>query len=171
MAIGGPAFPVRTPAGDNLWLHRALVAARPGDVLVIDTQGGEEFGYWGEVMATAAVAAGIAGLVIAGGVRDVVALTALGLPTFAIGPCIRGTVKDPDGDGAISVPITIGTIAIEPGDLIVGDDDGVVAIPQAAANAAIAAAADRDRKEIDILAQLRAGMTTIDIYNLPGAKT
>ncbi len=168
MLVAGPAFTVRMPAGDNLWLHRALRSVRPGDVLVVDTQGGEEFGYWGEVMATAAVTAGVAGLVITGGVRDIMALKALGLPTFATGACIRGTGKDPDGDGALGVSIAIGDVMVRPRDLVVGDADGVVVIPAARASAAIAAAADRDREEASILERLRAGASTMEIYNLPG---
>lgn len=167
LIISGPAFPVRCPAGDNLWLHRAIYAAAPGEVIVADTGAGVEFGYWGEVMAVAAAVRGIAGLVITGGVRDSVRLGEIGFPTFAGAICIRGTGKDPAGDGAIGAPITIGDVRIERGDFIFGDADGVVALPAALAPAIAAKARQRDVDETDIMRRLRDGESTISIFKLP----
>ena len=167
MHAAGRALPVRSPVGDNLWLHRAIALAAPGDMLVIDAGAGEGFGYWGEIMATAAQARGIAGLVITGGVRDSLRLIALGLPTFSTGVAIRGTGKDPHGDGAVGEPVRIGEIVVRRGDLIVGDADGVFAIPAARALEAIDAAERRDAGEQDYLRRIAAGETTIDIYRLP----
>lgn len=165
--VYGRAFPVACPAGDNLHLHHAIYAARPGDVLVVDTAGGTEFGYWGEIMAEAARVRGLAGLIITGGVRDRARLVEMGFPVFAEHCCIRGTEKNPKSPGAIGKPIRIGGVRIEPGDLILGDDDGIVVLPQAQAAAIVAAAARRDAEEVRILERLRAGETTLQIYGLP----
>jgi len=166
MRLCGRALPVRCPAGDNLWIHRALAAAQPGDVLVVDTGGGVDFGYWGEIMATAAVARGVAGLIITGGVRDSLALIALGLPTFSACVSIRGTVKNPKGDGAVGEPVRIGEVVVRQGDLVFGDADGVVALAPDIAQAATPAAAGRDADEVGILEQVRAGALTLDVYKL-----
>ena len=164
MRLAGPALPVRCPPGDNLWIHRALAEARPGDVLVVDCGPGDEFGYWGEVMGTAAIARGVAGLVISGGVRDSLALIRLGLPTFSGRICIAGTGKDPAGDGAVGEPVRIGGVVIRKGDLVVGDADGVLVLSPEEAARAIPDARERDAKEAGILEQVRAGALTLDVY-------
>jgi 4-hydroxy-4-methyl-2-oxoglutarate aldolase len=170
MRISGPALPVLSPPGDNLWLHWALDAAQPGDVIVVAFGEGpdpDEFGHWGEVMAVAAQQRRVAGLVIAGGVRDVHRLKELGFATFASSTCIRGTAKDPAGIGAIGNPVHIGDTTIGHGDLVVADDDGVVVIPKSRAEVALAAAEKREHEEKDIFRRLAAGESTTDIYNLP----
>ncbi|MEV5776755.1 dimethylmenaquinone methyltransferase [Streptomyces antimycoticus] len=167
MHVEGPTFPVRMPAGDNLWLHRAVYAASPGDILVIDCGGGFEFGYFGEVLAEAARARGLAGLVIHGGVRDARRLAEIGWPVFAERVCIRGTSKDPHGDGGLGEPITIGDVEIRLGDLVVADTDGVVCIPADRADEVRAASAARDKAEHHYIRRLRAGESTIAVYGLP----
>ncbi len=167
MRVVGRAYPVRSPGGDNLWLHRAICAAAAGDVLVVATGGATEFGYWGEVMTRAAQQRQLGGLVIEGGVRDAAALIEAGFPVFAAAVCIRGTVKDPQGDGALGEPATIGGVTVRAGDLVMGDADGVCVVPAAGAGAAVRSAHDRDRAEQDIFARLARGETTIDIYKLP----
>ncbi|WP_340384464.1 RraA family protein [Streptomyces sp. SS7] len=162
--LAGPAFPVASPPGDNLWIHRAVYAAEPGDVLVVDVGGGTEFGYWGEILSTAALARGLAGLVISGGVRDRDALADLGLPVFATGLCIRGTGKDFDAVGSLGERVRIGEVFIERGDLVVGDADGVVVIPRADAEAVVKAGAERDAKEAALMRRIRAGERTLDLY-------
>jgi 4-hydroxy-4-methyl-2-oxoglutarate aldolase len=117
-------------------------------------------------MATSALAQGVAGLVITGGVRDSLALIVLGLPTFSGRICIRGTGKDPSGDGAVGEPVFIGSIMINRGDLVIGDADGVLVLPAGSAEAAVAAARERDDKEVDILKRVRAGQPTLEVYNL-----
>ena len=166
MRLCGPALPVRCPPGDNLWIHRALAMAAPHEVLVVSVGAGIAFGYWGEIMATAAMARGLAGLVTTGGVRDVLALKKLGLPTFAASICIRGTGKDPAGDGAIGEPISIGEITVSRGDLVFGDADGVVVLSPEQARAAVPASIEREAKEATILERVRAGALTLDVYNL-----
>jgi 4-hydroxy-4-methyl-2-oxoglutarate aldolase len=166
MRVHGPALPVRCPPGDNLWIHRALDEAHLGDVLVVDCGPGDEFGYWGEIMATAAITRGVAGLVITGGVRDSRDLIALGLPTFAGRVCIQGTVKNSQGDGAVGEPVRIGAAMIRKGDLIVGDADGVLVLSPEVAAWAVPSARDRDAKEKTIIAQIKAGASTLEVYNL-----
>lgn len=168
--LSGPAFPVKSPPGDNLWLHRAIYRAAPGDVLVVDA-GDAEYGAWGEVMALAAQVRGIAGLVIATGVRDSQRMVEMGFPVFASQIAIRGTGKDPDGAGTLNQPITLGNVTINPGDWVLGDADGVVVIPASRTAEIIDKAEGRDDAEQAIFARLRAGDSTIAIYNLPGGET
>jgi 4-hydroxy-4-methyl-2-oxoglutarate aldolase len=163
----GRALPVACPSGDNLFLHHAICAAVQGDVLVVDTAGGKEFGYWGEIMAEASRARGLAGLVITGGVRDSTRMIEMGFPVFCERVCIRGTRKNPQARGAIGPPIRIGDVNIEASDLVFGDADGVVVLPRAKAAEIVRAAAQRDCDEVKILERLRAGETSVSIYNLP----
>ena len=164
MRIAGPAITVDIPAGDNLWIHRALYAAQPGDILVVSTSGGIEWGYWGDILNTAAIAQKLGGLVIDGGVRDSAALVTMGFPVFSNGLCINGTIKGYEATAWIRQPIRIGNVVVQHGDLIVGDRDGVVALPAAAVPAALNAGASRERDEADKIARIRAGERTIDIY-------
>lgn len=164
MRVCGPALTVHSPGGDNLWLHRALDVARPGDVMVVYASGVYEHGYWGEIMATMAQARGVAGLVIDGGVRDSTLLAEMGFPVFSRGLCIRGTGKDFGAQGWINHPIRLGEVTVDGGDLIVGDADGVVAIPRARAAEVIGKSVQREADEAEILARLRAGESTLDVY-------
>ena len=166
MYVNAPAFTVRLAPGDNLGLHRAILAAEPGQVLIADTGGHLEYGYWGEILNEAAMARDLAGLVIDGGVRDVGRLRAAGLPVFAAGICIRGTVKDPTSAISLSTTIRIGEVAIRPGDVVVGDTDGVVVIPAAEADDVLRASTDRDAREEAIIGRVRAGEPTLRIYGL-----
>lgn len=166
MHVAGRALPVRCPVGDNLWIHRALEQAAADDVLVVDAGAGSQFGYWGEVMATMAIARGVAGFVISGGVRDSLRLVELGFATFATGTAIHGTAKNVAGDGAVGEAIRIGEVVIRRGDLVVGDADGVFACPAGEAEALAARAVQRDRDELEIIRRLEGGASTIEIYGL-----
>ncbi|MGW5151503.1 4-carboxy-4-hydroxy-2-oxoadipate aldolase/oxaloacetate decarboxylase [Rhodococcus koreensis] len=165
--VHGPAFPVLCPGGDNLWLHRAVAEADPGDVLVVQTTSADEYGYWGEILSEAARARGLSGLVIDGGVRDLGALDRVGFPVFSSSICIKGTVKDPDGPGRLGGPIRIGDVRIERGDLIVGDEDGVVAIPRQRWPEVLESSREREDKESKVIAKIRSGASTLDLYSLP----
>lgn len=167
MYLHAPAMPVRVSTGDNLWLHRAVYAAQPGEVLVVDTGGRDEYGYWGEILAEAAIARGLAGLVITGGVRDSSRLRQLGLPTFSGCVSIQGTAKDPAAPGTRGEPVTIGPVRIARGDIVIGDADGVVVIARADAAAVMRASEERDAKEAKVIERLRAGESTLAIYDLP----
>ena len=163
--ICGTAITVHSPGGDNLWLHRALVLAQPGDVLVVYTNGIYEHGYWGEVMTTAAKVRGLAGLVIDAAVRDAELLERIGFPVFSRGLSIRGTGKDYGAIGWINEPVLIGNVTVNAGDLIVGDRDGVVAIPRARAADVVQKAAKREADEAAICRRIEAGETTMQIYD------
>ncbi|SDB90542.1 4-carboxy-4-hydroxy-2-oxoadipate aldolase/oxaloacetate decarboxylase [Paraburkholderia lycopersici] len=163
--ICGTAVTVHSPGGDNLWLHRAIALAQPGDVLVVYTNGVYEHGYWGEVMTTAAKVRGLAGLVIDGAVRDADLLESIGFPVFSRGLSIRGTGKDYGAIGWINEPVRIGNVTVCAGDLIVGDRDGVVAIPRARAAEVVARGAQREADEATICKRIETGETTMQIYN------
>lgn len=164
MKLAGPAFTVHVPTGDNLWIHRALYAAQPGDVLVVTTSYGVEWGYWGDILNEAAIARKLGGLVIDGGVRDTAGLAAMPFPVFSHGVCIRGTIKGFDAQAWIRQPVLIGEVAVRQGDLIVGDRDGVVAIPADQVVETLAAGERREADEQAKIERIRAGERTIDIY-------
>jgi len=162
MKVCGTAYPVKTMPCDNTILHRAYAYAKPGDVLVVDCSGYYEAGYWGDLMSLGAKTQGIAGLVIDGCVRDADDIEAMGFPIFSRGLCIKGTGKH--GDGTLNEPIILGNWTINPGDVIVGDRDGVVVVPQDKALDTIAKAQAREEKEEGVRKQLLAGKTSIEIY-------
>lgn len=162
--VCGPALTVQSPGGDNLWLHRAIDVAQPGDVLVVHTSGHFDHGYWGEIMSTAAKVRGLAGLVIDGCVRDGQLLEQIGFPVFARGLCIRGTGKDFGARGWINAPVLFEDVTISAGDLIVGDGDGVVRIARENVASVLENARRRDAEEAEILRRLAAGETTLDLY-------
>jgi 4-hydroxy-4-methyl-2-oxoglutarate aldolase len=164
--ICGPTVVVHSPPGDNLWLHYAILVAQPGDVLLVYCEGAYDYGYWGEVMSTAAAARKLGGLVIDGCVRDFTLLQEVGFPVFARGLCIRGTAKDRNAYGAINRKLRIEGLTIEAGDLVIGDNDGVVVVPKQDAASVVEASVARDAKELWICEQLQAGATTLDIYGL-----
>lgn len=128
MRVVGPAVTVKLHPGDNLMAHIGIDVAQPGDVLVIDNRGNEDFGPFGELMGLAAQAKGIAGLVIDGMIRDIAALRRMGFPVFARGSSPNGTNKE--GPGEVNSLISCGGVPVNPGDLVIGDDDGVVVIPK-----------------------------------------
>jgi 4-hydroxy-4-methyl-2-oxoglutarate aldolase len=162
--ICGPAVTVQSPGGDNLWLHRALYVAQPGDVLVVHVSGVHDFGYWGEIMSVAANARKLGGLVIDGCVRDGGILADFGFPIFARGLCIRGTGKDFGARGWINYPTLFDDLCVNAGDLVVGDTDGIVVIPRANAASVVEAAQQRELKEADIMRRIRDGERTLEVY-------
>lgn len=165
MKLCGPAVTVHSPGGDNLWIHRALYVAQPGDVLVVYANEVHEYGYWGEIMSTAAQVRGLGGLVIAGGVRDIDLLERIGFPVFATGLCIRGTGKDALARGWVNHPVLLGDITVHAGDLVLGDRDGVVVIGRERADEVVQAAEQREAKEADVLRRIAAGERTLEVYN------
>lgn len=162
--LAGPALTVDTRPADNLMLHCALLKARPGDVLVVDAKGFLEAGPWGDVLTLAAMKAGIAGLVINGAVRDANAIVGMGFPVFCRGLSIKGTGKNQPGK--VNVPIAIGDVTINPGDIIVGDRDGIAVVPADRVDEVIAASSARERKEDEFRAGLEEGRTTVDLMGL-----
>jgi len=162
MKVYGPAYTVQTMPRDNVLLHRAYAYAKPGDVIVASCSGFYEAGYWGDLMSLGAKTQGIAGLVIDACVRDADDIEALGFPVFSRGLCIRGTTNF--GDGTLNEPIVIGECLIQPGDIIVGDRDGVVVVPQNRIEEAIEKAIAREAREESVREQLRLGKTSLQIY-------
>lgn len=151
----GPAFTVRTAAGDNRAIHLALDAFRPGDVLVIDGGGDTSRALVGEIMAEIAERRGAAGLVIDGAIRDAGTLSRSNFPVFARAAIHRGPYKN--GPGQMGVPVSIGGMIVQPGDIVVGDEDGVVAFPLAVAEELIRAVRQQEAKEEAILQSVRDG--------------
>lgn len=125
--LAGPALTVKARPGDNLMLHYALDIAEPGDVIVVDAGGDLSNALIGEMMVAYAVKRGVAGIVINGAIRDAANIGAGDFPLFAAGISHRGPYKD--GPGEINVPIAIDGMVIEPGDLVIGDDDGLLCVP------------------------------------------
>jgi RraA family protein len=125
--LAGPALTVKTRPGDNLMLHKALDLAEAGDVIVVDGGGDLTNSLMGELMLAHAETRGLAGIVLYGAVRDVAYMRSRRFPVFAAGVTHRGPYKD--GPGEINVPIAIKGMVIHPGDLILGDDDGVLCVP------------------------------------------
>lgn len=144
--VVGPAFTCWTRPGDNLWIHKALEEAAAGDVIVVNGGGDETRALIGELIGIRAKIKGIAGFVIDGAVRDAEGLAQYGMPVFARAITPAGPYKD--GPGMLSTPIAVGGVSVAPGDIIVGDSDGVAVIPQARAEEIlIAARAVQERED------------------------
>jgi 4-hydroxy-4-methyl-2-oxoglutarate aldolase len=169
MKICGRAYTVKGPSGCNLWLHRAIAKAKPGDVLIADVGEDGDYGYWGDIMGTGAMAQGIVGLVIDGCVRDQVELEEMGFAVFSAGLSIKGTAKKFEEAGTLAEAITIGDITINHGDLVLGDNDGLVIVPADQVEDGIQKSAEREAKEEATKARLRGGETSMEIYGWPEA--
>jgi 4-hydroxy-4-methyl-2-oxoglutarate aldolase len=162
-SIAGPALTVRCAHRDNLALHRAIAEAAEGSVLVVDA-GGDAAGYFGEVLTVAALARGIAGLVIDGGVRDTQPIDQRGFPVWARHVAIDRCVKlDP---GEVGGRVTVGGVEIDPGDIVVADADGIVVIPPSSVPTVLEAAEARMAREAELFDRLRVGELTIDLLGL-----
>jgi RraA family protein len=155
----GTAFTVKTRPGDNLLTHKAIDMAAPGDVILVDAGGALDHAIIGEIMTSHARMRGVAGMIIDGAIRDVDAIGASDFPVYACGVTHRGPYKD--GPGEINVTISIAGMVVNPGDIIVGDADGVVAIAQADAERIIALTVAQKDKEESILAAIASG-TPVD---------
>lgn len=164
MRLVGLARTVSLPPGDNLMLHVALAESLDGCVLVADAGGCLDAGPWGEVMTSAAMAAGCLGLIIDGAVRDAERIIALGFPVFSRGLCIRGTTKA--AAGQIKSTVSIGGSTVDDGDLIIGDRDGLVAVPANLLDNALELTRRRSQKEHDLMARLSEGELTLDLLDL-----
>lgn len=172
MTLSGPAFTVHCPAISNLQIHHAVYHARPGDILVVHVSGGVEAGYWGDILNEAALAQKLGGLVIDGGVRDSAGLAKAAFPVFSNGVCIRGTGKDYDATAWLQQPVRMGEVLIQPGDLVVGDRDGVVVLPADRASDFVEAGQRREADETAKIEAIRRGERTLDLYGFAnGAPT
>ena len=153
--LAGVAFTVKTRPGDNLAIHHALELVGAGDVIVVDGGGDETRALVGEIMMTIAEHRGAAGYVIDGAIRDAAELAQSNFPMFARCAIHRGPYKS--GPGEINVPVSIGGSVISPGDIVIGDDDGVVSFPQSIAAELLIKVNAQIKREADMLIEIRAG--------------
>lgn len=161
--IAAPAYPLVCSPGDNLSIHIALERVPRGSVLVVSTSNFVA-GYWGEVLTVAAETAGVVGLVIDGGVRDVAAMSKRRFPVFARGITVRGTVKA--SAPSVGLPMTLSGVPVAAGDLVVADDDGVIIIPAAEAQRTLVAGEARAAKEAEMMKQIAQGVSTLELMGL-----
>ena len=153
--MAGPAFTVKTRPGDNLMIHKALQLVQAGDVLVVDAGGDLTNALIGEIMVGHAAKIGVAGIIINGAIRDAAELRAGSLPVFAAGVTHRGPYKD--GPGEINVPVAIDGMVIEPGDLVLGDEDGILSVPYADVDHILSATQAKQAAEVKMIAEIAAG--------------
>jgi RraA family protein len=151
----GPAFTVKTRPGDNLMVHKALDMADPGDIVVVDGGGDLTNALIGEIMLAQAVRRGLGGMVINGAIRDSAAIRKQDFPVFAAGVTHRGPYKD--GPGEINVPIAIDGMVIEPGDLVIGDDDGILCVPFEQVEVIARATEAKQAAEVRTMEEIAAG--------------
>jgi 4-hydroxy-4-methyl-2-oxoglutarate aldolase len=164
MSLCGPAFTVRCAPRDNLMLQVAIAYAQPGDVIVVSAGEYAEAGSFGDVLANACQAKGIAGLVTDTGVRDTAELRKLGFPVFSYSVSIKGTVKETISP--LAEPVLIGGELVRPGDVIRGDADGLVVVRREDLTDAIRLSQEREEAEAVYIAAYRAGRDVIDVSNL-----
>lgn len=162
--VAGTALTVSAPPADNLVVHKAVTLASPGDVIVVDAKGYAEAAIWGELLSLSAQAHDIAGTVVDGAVRDLDDLDELGYPVYARSVCPRPPEKC--GAGAINVPVTCGGRTVEPGDIVVGDRDGVAVIPPAQAADVRSAAEAKLQREANLQAEAKSGTYLYDTLDL-----
>lgn len=160
--ICGPAFTVQCAPGDNLMLHKALEKAEPGDVIVASMGGHYEYGYWGGLMTVSGIARHLGGLAIDGCIRDSAEIISMGFPVFCRGFAIRGTVKATLG--TINYPASFGGVMVNPGDMIIGDDDGIVVVAGDEAVDVLEKSVKRKQMEAEKEKTLASGVSSVE-YN------
>jgi 4-hydroxy-4-methyl-2-oxoglutarate aldolase len=164
MRLCGPALTVLTQPGDALYVQKAIDLVQPGDVVIIDATGCRDVAVIGERLASFMKLRGAAGIVVDGAVRDSIGIVAEGIPTFCRACCIR--IWGSKGPGAINVPVTVGGIPVHPGDLLLGDADGLVVIPRADAARVLQLADEHLANELARLEQVRAGQSVTEVFGL-----
>jgi 4-hydroxy-4-methyl-2-oxoglutarate aldolase len=162
--IAGVARTVRITPGQNGAIHRAVHKAQPGDLLIVDGGASMRFGPFGDLLADGCIAKGIVGAVFDCTIRDSADIAAMGFQVFCRGFHPEATAKTDRGE--TDIPVVIGGVSIHPGDIVVGDDDGVVVIPANAALEVLTNVAAVAAREEDIRARIHAGETTLEIFDL-----
>ncbi|ADB59719.1 Dimethylmenaquinone methyltransferase [Haloterrigena turkmenica DSM 5511] len=161
--MAGSAITVNASPGDNLIIHKAITMAEPGDVLVIDSEGYTETGHFGELMCKSCQVNGICGIVIDGAYRDSKAIGEMEFPVYGRGTHPRGPLKqDP---GSINVPISCGGVTVEPGDIVVGDDDGLAVVPRESAAEILERSYDKLESEDEVREELVEGEYLFELNN------
>lgn len=163
-AISGTAVTCTLPPGDNWMIHVAAEQCQPGDILVAATIAEAHSGYFGDLLGTVLKARGVRGLIIDAGCRDIADLQSMGFPVWSRSICAHGTVKEVLGD--VNTPVSCGDTLVNPGDVIVADDDGVVVVPRGTEDTVKAGAEARIAKEETNRARYVAGELGLDIYNM-----
>ena len=162
--VAGSAVTVLSHPGDNIMIHAAVEVCEPGDLLVVTNTAPSTHGMFGDLLASSLMARGVVGLVMDAGVRDTSDLRAMGFAVWSRHVSCEGTVKNTPG--SVNMPISINGVIINPGDVVCGDDDGVVAVPRDEAGWALERSNARLETEAETRARLQAGELGLDMYGL-----